>query len=470
MRMINQRCVLVAAMDGQFTFPIAKLEEVVKFYRAEIPSSENLPFSETEITHPKPEVTQQVHLNILSFIYNIDSEMLFKQPENGQSELGITVGSIRPILALCSLMQKFMSRCMVYDFVLNDLLNPTSKRTLRIFSGIMNYVLFRKEAAVDFNQLKNSWNESLDYFAKLKRGNEELQARINKRKSVFTNTDNEIQSAAKEASTAQDLEDELAKKANETRDEVSQLKGTLKENIKVLDQLKAELVVKKDEEILLRARIVENPEKIIADIKHKNMNLQNFKAHLEEKVRQGKEFKEKEEEQKICQDNLNFALEVLGETSSFVEQGKRLKKELGEVESELQRDDCLLRNLAQKQELTRQTIDQQQAYLATFLNISQRKKEEYAKEIEMCNRELEQLQAQEGFARLQVEEQCTNDMIAAEEQNLKMELQEYETLSFKLTNHVDHFFSDMRLSVDVFMQSWDTLVEELSCLEKEMDE
>uniref|UniRef100_A0A8C4Q944 Kinetochore protein Nuf2 N-terminal domain-containing protein n=1 Tax=Eptatretus burgeri TaxID=7764 RepID=A0A8C4Q944_EPTBU len=425
-----------------------------------------------DITHPKAEVMQQVYLKVLEFFYNIDTEMLFKPAPNEHSELGIIVGPIRPVLVLYSLLQKFMPRCMVNDFVLNDLFNPNSKRILRFFSGIMNYSLFRKDAFADFMRLKESWNESLDYFARLKKGNEELQARLNKKKSIFINTDREIQSAAKEVSAAQDLENELAKQANQSRHEVSLLKSTLKEKNRFLDQLQAELAAKKDAAISLRAKIVENPEKMIADIQHKNMNVQNFKVHLEEKVQQGKEFKEQVKALKIFQDHLNVALDILEEIYSLVEQGKRLNKELGEVGSELQRNDGLLRNLTQKQELTQQTIDQQQEYLATFLIISQRKKEEYAEEIKTCNREMEciQLQAKEELIKLQVEEQYTTDMIAAEEQHLNMELQQYETLSFKLTNHVENLYAKMGQSVDVFKHKWDALVEELSFLEKQMNE
>ncbi|KAI4901432.1 hypothetical protein NFI96_001514 [Prochilodus magdalenae] len=109
------------------TFPVYKVDAIVQFFRTDVlMGQEAKHFAKSDITpNPKADVIQKLYMRILHVLYGFRPECHYLAPLSENIQCPTLYESATPIMSVYLSMCQFLPMCHVYDFSLNDLLNPS---------------------------------------------------------------------------------------------------------------------------------------------------------------------------------------------------------------------------------------------------------------------------------------------------------------------------------------------------------
>ncbi|XP_030634117.1 kinetochore protein Nuf2 [Chanos chanos] len=308
---------------------------------------------------------------------------------------------VTPIMSVYLRMCQFLPLCYVYDFSLNDLLNPKPKRTVSILSGIMNFLQFRKRTDMDRLQAYT-------------RGIKEAERKIEK----LTTIPPEQQAEAKELDAAiADLKKTSLheyQEVNAINEQTAELKTEIAERTQKLSQRKVDVATLKDEICKLKSQIVESPEELKAEMEKMKENVKNIKHSKEWADQRLVELQIKvqcvhqaEAEIQLIFKQLQDLQSSMGKTNQLQEEVQNLTglceelqkelKNLGTEESQLKRALGMKLDKESKQQIRRQKKKEMkdqhvQNILGQYDQVHQ-KREEIVEQIQEINRETKQFRA-----------------------------------------------------------------------------
>ncbi|KAK1147044.1 kinetochore protein Nuf2-like [Acipenser oxyrinchus oxyrinchus] len=114
-------------MEENLTFPVYKVEEILAFLRSDVlagPESRNFTKSDIVPT-PKPDSIQRLYMRILQLVFGFRPDCHYMMPVNENIQHPLIYEGILPIASIYLRMCQFLPMCHVYDFQMNDLLNPS---------------------------------------------------------------------------------------------------------------------------------------------------------------------------------------------------------------------------------------------------------------------------------------------------------------------------------------------------------
>ncbi|XP_073681644.1 kinetochore protein Nuf2 [Garra rufa] len=305
------------------TFPVYKVDTIVQFYRAEVLTGQEAKhFTKNDITPvPKPESIQRLYMRVLQLLFRFRPECHYTVPLSENLQHPMLYEWVTPIMSVYMRMCQFLPLCHVYDFSLNDLLNPKSKRTITILSAIQNFLHFRKQRLEMTTAHQQSFRSDMDRLQAYTREIKEAERKIEK----LTTIPPEQQAEAKELASAlaelttnmqheyQDVnamnekvaqfKTEIAEISQKLVQSLAAMNETLQKELKSLSseeaQMKRALAMKLDKESKQQIR---RQKKEVKDQQVKNIYGQYDKIHqkreefvkmIEESNRETKQFKEK---------------------------------------------------------------------------------------------------------------------------------------------------------------------------------
>uniref|UniRef100_A0A4W4EX87 Kinetochore protein Nuf2 N-terminal domain-containing protein n=1 Tax=Electrophorus electricus TaxID=8005 RepID=A0A4W4EX87_ELEEL len=263
------------------TFPVYKVDDIVQFFRTDVLTGQEAKhFAKSDITpNPKVDVIQRLYMRVLHLLYRfnpIDSHYLAPLSENIQFPM--LHERATPIMSVYLCMCQFLPICHIYDFSLNDLLNPKAKRTITILSGIQNFLHFRKQRLEIIAAHQQAFRADMDKLQAYARGIKEAEKKIEKLMIIPP----EQQAEAKELAAALT---EVKNATMQESQEVVNLEGLFYNYINYTfpsqSQKKLEVATQKDEIAKLKSQIVESPEELKSEMEKMKENIKNIKSSKE---------------------------------------------------------------------------------------------------------------------------------------------------------------------------------------------
>lgn len=265
------------------TFPVYKVDAIVQFYRTEVLiGQEAKHFTKSDITPtPKAESIQRLYMRVLQLLFRFRQECHYTVPLSENVQYPMLYEWVTPVMSVYTRMCQFLPFCHVYDFSLNDLLNPKLKRTVTILSAIQNFLHFRKQRLEVTAAHQQSFRSDMDRLQAYTREIKEAEKKIEK----LTTIPPEQQAEAKELAAA------LAELTTNTQHEyqdvtamtemVAQCKTEIAEISQKLTQRKVDVATLKDEMSKLKSQIVESPEELKNEMERMKENVKSIKMSKE---------------------------------------------------------------------------------------------------------------------------------------------------------------------------------------------
>lgn len=260
-----------------------KVDAIVQFYRTEVLiGQEAKHFTKSDITPtPKAESIQRLYMRVLQLLFRFRQECHYTVPLSENVQYPMLYEWVTPVMSVYTRMCQFLPFCHVYDFSLNDLLNPKLKRTVTILSAIQNFLHFRKQRLEVTAAHQQSFRSDMDRLQAYTREIKEAEKKIEK----LTTIPPEQQAEAKELAAA------LAELTTNTQHEyqdvtamtemVAQCKTEIAEISQKLTQRKVDVATLKDEMSKLKSQIVESPEELKNEMERMKENVKSIKMSKE---------------------------------------------------------------------------------------------------------------------------------------------------------------------------------------------
>ncbi|KAI1891009.1 hypothetical protein AGOR_G00159450 [Albula goreensis] len=264
------------------TFPICKVDALVHFFRNEVLTGQEAKhFTKNDITPtPKPDSIQKLYMRILQLLYNIRPECHYMVPiaEN----VPVLQECVIPVMSVYLRMCQFLPICHVYDFQLNDLLNPKAKRTITIMSGIVNFLNFRKLRFEMTSEYQQSFRADMDRLQAYTKGVKEAEKKIEKLTTIPPEQQAEAKELAAALSELQSATAHQYQEVNAANEQVAEWKTAIAERSQKLNQRKVDVATLKDDIAKLKSQIVESPEELRNEMERMKENVKNIKLTKEQ--------------------------------------------------------------------------------------------------------------------------------------------------------------------------------------------
>ncbi|XP_056122496.1 kinetochore protein Nuf2 isoform X1 [Rhinichthys klamathensis goyatoka] len=272
-----------AAGMNENTFPVYKVDVIVQFYRTEVLTGQEAKhFTKNDITpNPKAESIQRLYMRVLQLLFRFRPECHYTVPLSENVQFPMLYEWVSPVMSVYMRMCQFLPLCHVYDFSLNDLLNPKLKRTITILSAIQNFLHFRKQRLELTAAHQQSFRCDMDRLQAYTREIKEAEKKIEK----LTTIPPEQQAEAKELASA--LAELTANTQREYQDVtamnemVAQCKTEIAEISQKLTQRKVDVATLKDEISKFKSQIVESPEELKSEMERMKENVKSIKMSKE---------------------------------------------------------------------------------------------------------------------------------------------------------------------------------------------
>eukprot|EP00062_Callorhinchus_milii_P010880 gi/632956220/ref/XP_007893851.1/ PREDICTED: kinetochore protein Nuf2 [Callorhinchus milii] len=273
-------------MENRLTFPNYKVDSIVEFFRSSVlTGSEVNSLTKNDLVPiAKAEVVQRLYLRSLQAVFDARVESFYMLPgDENMPYLQLSEG-FAPIMNLYVSMQRFMPMCQLPNFEMSDLMNPKTKRTIHILSGIMNFLKFRKRVLENYLEQQNGFKVNAEMMQHMLSTNEDMKRKIEKLTTIPDDQRAEIQElSACITELHQTLNHDYCNEQNSVQEATAQLKAEIAESNKKLSQLKVDLTSAKGSKAKLKMQIVECPEQLKKEMEKMRELAQKKKETIREK-------------------------------------------------------------------------------------------------------------------------------------------------------------------------------------------
>lgn len=420
-------------MEENLTFPVYKVEEILAFLRSDVlagPEARNFTKSDIVPT-PKPDSIQRLYMRILQLVFGFRPDCHYMMPVNENIQHPLIYEGILPIASIYLRMCQFLPMCHVYDFQMNDLLNPKAKRTIFILCGIMNFLHFRNLRREIYLDHLQGYKSAVEKSQSIAKGINEAELKITK----LTTIPPQQQAEFKELSAAvTDLHHAMSQESqavNSINEEIAQLKSEHAEKTLKLNNKKVDLATLKEDQARLKSLIVESPEelrnekekmketvkKIKQTIEKTNVNLVELQNKIQGSVKCQEEFQSFYKLQLDLQggmEKMNSLIAEIRNINDVVERQRKDLKNMSTDETQYKRAVGMKMDKKTKLQIRRQkkqeVKDQQVQIMFGECNQVQDKREDVLKQIKQVIDENQQVKAKLQF----LTECCSNETAKAQ--------------------------------------------------------
>ncbi|XP_038650831.1 kinetochore protein Nuf2 [Scyliorhinus canicula] len=269
--------------DNRLPYPICKMDSIVNFCRRHILSgSEANNFTKADLS--KPDSVQRLYMRCLQIIFDARPDCLYMMPMSENMPYPQLSEGFIPIMNLNVCMQNLILLCSIPYFEMSDLLNPKTKCTIVILSGIINFLQFRKGALDTYLNQQKSFKLNLEMMQQMVSSNEEMNYKIESLTTIPPEQKAKIDLLSADISELQQvLNHEYRLKQNSIQDATTQLKAEIAERNKMLGQIKLDMANAKEIQAHLKPLIVECPEQLNTEIQTMRETVEKKKEAMQKK-------------------------------------------------------------------------------------------------------------------------------------------------------------------------------------------
>lgn len=329
-----------------FSFLLIKIPEIIMCL-----SELGISICEDELTHPENhrESVRRILEHLAEIFTGISRDEIIQPAFSGLSMLNypeLHEDSI-PVLNSFRVCNKLMEVCGISDFSVKDLLMPTTKRLVKILSGIINYAKFREERLNVIADLNDHREETMQRLTQAREANEKLNFTLQKLREKNKEDEKVIIEVDKECKAIKNKINILNEKQAEMRDESTRLKSLgakLKESslekskkIKELQELKENY----------SNQIVTSPQKFKKQMADVNLSLQNENRDIKAIEKNSREFSAWIESVDQSLSDVNAALSAVQELKVETDRNKNFVTELENLHLTIHNKKQILQELQQ---------------------------------------------------------------------------------------------------------------------------
>ncbi|XP_046730523.1 kinetochore protein Nuf2 isoform X1 [Silurus meridionalis] len=265
------------------TFPIYKVDAIVQFFRTEVLTGQEAKhFVKGDVTpNPKADAIQKLYMRILQLVYRFRPECHYLAPLSENLQYPMLHEWSTPVLSLYVCMCQFLPVCHVYDFSLNDLLNPKPKRTITILSGIQNFLHFRKQRLEIIAGHQQAFRADMDKLQSFTKGIKEAEKKMEKLMTIPPEQQAEAKELAAALTEVKNATMQETQEVNSLNEQVAECKRVIAERSQKLSQRKLDVATHKDEIAKLKSQIVESPEELKNEMEKMKESIKNIKISKE---------------------------------------------------------------------------------------------------------------------------------------------------------------------------------------------
>ncbi|KAL5234566.1 hypothetical protein ACI65C_001976 [Semiaphis heraclei] len=296
-----------------------------------------------------------------------------------------------PILNMCTALKYIYSKLGIDDFGLNDICDPSSKRTYRLLQTMINFIKYSDEKIHEVDAKMKAVRNMKDTIDTLKKQKDIIVNTINKKSLDRIQRGAEIKTVAEEV---KDGKSELTK-IQKHRDDVLKELDKVKQEQDDIEKKCSKLCDLKDKIIRdindLRAQIVESPDLLKADHEH----LKRLKNEItEKKTAMMAQVSAKKQTVIILEQELAAQEKRLRLLTDVTEKNERLSKLINEIETMSQKKSELVEsseNLKERIEIMereRADINNKMNYFAKEM---EREHNSYKSKYDALNKEIDSM-------------------------------------------------------------------------------
>ncbi|XP_067845851.1 kinetochore protein Nuf2 [Heptranchias perlo] len=332
--------------ENRLGYPICKVEYVVSFCRKHIlsgPEANN--FTKADLS--KPETVQRLYVRSLQIIFDARPDCFYMMPGDENMQYPQLSEGFVPIMNLYVCMHNLISLCAIPNFEMVDLLNPKTKRTIVILSGIINFLQFRKRTLETYLNQQKSFKSNLEMMQQMLSSNEEMKYRIQSLNTVPPDQQAKIEVLSADITELQQvINREYRLRQNSIQDATAQLKTEIAEQNKMLGQIKVDMANAKESQAKLKPLIVECPEQLKSEIQAMREAVEKKKEAMRKKNERTLELQDKLANFTNFQNKeLETYCSLLQQSQAGSDQISSMNTEIWNEENELERKKMELKNM-----------------------------------------------------------------------------------------------------------------------------
>ncbi|XP_078417876.1 kinetochore protein Nuf2-B-like [Cetorhinus maximus] len=332
--------------ENRLSYPICKLDYIVNFCRKHILSgSEANNFTKADLS--KPDAVQRLYMKCLQIVFDARPDCFYMMPGDENTPYPQLSEGFIPIMNLYVCMHNLKSLCSIPYFEMSDLLNPKTKCTIAILSGIINFLQFRKGTLETYLNQQKSFKLNLEMMQQMVSSNEEMKYKIESLNTIPPDQKAKIDVLSADITELQQvINREYRLKQNSIQDATTQLKAEIAERNKMLGQIKVDMANAKEIQAHLKPLIVECPEQLNSEIQTMRETVEKKKEAMQKKNDRTMELQDK------LASFTNFQNKELETYCSLLQQSQagsdlisNTNTEIWNEENELERKQMELKNM-----------------------------------------------------------------------------------------------------------------------------
>eukprot|EP01112_Ceratiomyxa_fruticulosa_P022964 TRINITY_DN8588_c0_g1_i1.p1 TRINITY_DN8588_c0_g1~~TRINITY_DN8588_c0_g1_i1.p1 ORF type:complete len:443 (-),score=75.12 TRINITY_DN8588_c0_g1_i1:99-1427(-) len=379
------------AQTKPHTFPILPDDQIISTM-----TSFGVALALEELQKPIPEVVREVFEQIVQRILMISTADL-KQPQF--DALGVLMlpelhdESIGEFMFWKSLL-KLMNTVGVEDFGTRDIHRPEYKRFKKHLSGLINFVMFRDDRIVRYEELTTITDQLADQKQNLE---SELEARQMELRSLKVQYERDlpvIQSLQAEIETTESEIKQLNKRQVEMQYETREIKYQVTSLAELRDEVKFKVVNTRSECSKLQGSVVSSPEKVKKLLEDMEISLETEKEFIIDAQARSSSLQARYETLCKIERDVQKCIFMMDECDQEMQKYKRASKALKETKAAMQEKETQLKDITNTEQ-----------YSQKGLQTLQEKAQKQAKAYEQKKSSLQQQLMEAKNERLQAEKQ-----------------------------------------------------------------
>eukprot|EP00894_Picocystis_sp_ML_P004855 jgi/Pico_ML_1/55372/g1066.t1 len=308
----------------------------------EKPTYENVKPAYDALVHALVGVTrEELQLPVYSAVDTLE------HPELHEGSVG-SLASYRKLMDL-------MYASGVMDFSMKDIVKPVPARTKRNFSALVNFAKYREEKLALYEELHEKMEQHRKEKEKTEKKRKELEEELGRLEKEREDEEPEVQRLEQETRELTAIIVELSKEQGNLQAEVRELKKEGNELADRAANCKFEAHNAKQEAELLRAQLVQSPEKIRQLMSRLEADVECEKKALVEAERKKRELQAKLDVLGKTEREIQKTMQSMQETEAEINNKKGAKKEVKDLKAKLtENEEEVWRLDSEKQLLKRQ--------------------------------------------------------------------------------------------------------------------
>eukprot|EP00963_Diacronema_lutheri_P010908 scaffold1235_cov300-Pavlova_lutheri.AAC.7 len=243
----------------------------------------------------------------------------------------------------------------VMDFSMKDIVKPVPARTKRNFSALVNFAKYREEKLALYEELHEKMEQHRKEKEKTEKKRKELEEELRRLEKEREDEEPEVQRLEQETRELTAIIVELSKEQGNLQAEVRELKKEGNELADRAANCKFEAHNAKQEAELLRAQLVQSPEKIRQLMSRLEADVECEKKALAEAERKKRELQAKLDVLGKTEREIQKTMQSMQETEAEINNKKGAKKEVKDLKAKLtENEEEVWRLDSEKQLLKRQ--------------------------------------------------------------------------------------------------------------------